>query len=214
VRPACLFELDGLLVDSGDAIVKAFRQAMKRHRGEPLPAPAAFRRSLGAPLADRLAEYGGAPDELEALAATYRKLHRSAVAKGVGLFPGVLPSVRSLAARGVGVGLVTGETRAETKRTLERHGLETLFGAIVTADDASPGKPDPAPVLRCMAELDADPRLTILVGATPVDLRAGRAAGVRVAAALWGPCDRRELAESEPDLFLGQPTELATLTWG
>ena len=43
------------------------------------------------------------------------------------------------------------------------------------------------------------------------DLVSGRAAGVRTAAALWGPFGRSQLEGAAPDYWLERPADLLTL---
>ena len=85
------------------------------------------------------------------------------------------------------------------------------FDAIVTCEDTDRHKPDPAPVLHGLALLDADPRTTAYVGDSPYDVRAGRAAGVRTAAALWGAFPAAVLRAERPDRELARPEE--ALAW-
>ena len=64
-------------------------------------------------------------------------------------------------------------------------------------------------------------RRTLFVGDSPFDLRAGRAAGTRTAAVLWGPFPHEVLRAEEPDYevrtaggarFGAQPAEVAKST--
>ncbi|MFO7610618.1 MAG: aminotransferase class I/II-fold pyridoxal phosphate-dependent enzyme [Candidatus Krumholzibacteriia bacterium] len=79
-----------------------------------------------------------------------------------------------LAAR-LPLAIVTGRPRADAERFLARENLRGLFAAVVTRDDAPP-KPDPAPVREALRRLGV--RRAWLVGDTPDDLNAARAAGV------------------------------------
>jgi pyrophosphatase PpaX len=47
-----------------------------------------------------------------------------------------------------------------------------------------------------------------MVGDAPVDVRCGRAAGVRTAGALWGPFPRAALEEVRPDILLDSIDDL------
>jgi pyrophosphatase PpaX len=82
---------------------------------------------------------------------------------------------------------------------------------IVGADDTERHKPDPEPVHKALALLNATPDATVFVGDSPHDLAAGRAAGVSTAAALWGPFTRPQLEPWTPDRWLEEPADLATL---
>jgi len=79
-----------------------------------------------------------------------------------------------LAAR-VRLGIVTGRPRRDAAAFLEERGIADLFGAVVTMDDG-PAKPDPGPVRLALARLGVE--RAWLVGDTPDDVRAARAAGV------------------------------------
>jgi pyrophosphatase PpaX len=51
----------------------------------------------------------------------------------------------------------------------------------------------------------------VFIGDSPHDIACGRAAGVKTAAVLWGPFDRAQLADQDPDYWLERPADLATL---
>jgi histidinol-phosphate aminotransferase len=70
-------------------------------------------------------------------------------------------------------GIVTGRPRRDAERTLARFGW--AFDALVTLEDA-PAKPDPAPVRHALAQLEV--QSAWMIGDTPDDIRAARAAGV------------------------------------
>jgi phosphoglycolate phosphatase-like HAD superfamily hydrolase len=42
-------------------------------------------------------------------------------------------------------------------------------------------------------------------------MQCGRAAGVKIAAVLWGPFDRAHLEDLEPDYWLERPTDIRLL---
>jgi histidinol-phosphate aminotransferase len=71
--------------------------------------------------------------------------------------------------------IVTGRPRRDAERFLDRFSLRGLFAAVVTMEDA-PLKPNPAPVKRALQTLDCE--RAWMIGDTPDDVRAARAAGV------------------------------------
>jgi phosphoglycolate phosphatase-like HAD superfamily hydrolase len=71
--------------------------------------------------------------------------------------------------------IVTGRPLADLSRFLERHGLDHIFSAVATMED-QPGKPDPHPVRLALERLGV--RRAWMLGDTPDDLNAARAAGV------------------------------------
>lgn len=81
---------------------------------------------------------------------------------------------KDLAAR-LPLAVVTGRPRHDAERFLTDHGIADAFEVVVTAEDA-PSKPDPAPVLLALDKLGYD--RAWMIGDTPDDIRAARAAGV------------------------------------
>ena len=58
------------------------------------------------------------------------------------------------------------------------------------------GKPAPDPVLLAIEQVNAQPEKTWMIGDSPHDLEAGRAAGVKIGAVAWGPFDHELLKTS------------------
>jgi len=123
---------------------------------------------------------------------------------------GALEAVRTLAARGVAVGLVSNVPLpgALYEAVLRRFGFLALFPVRRFSYDAGSRKPSPAMLRSALGELGADPSRAVMVGdRRSSDVAAGRAAGVRT---VWlesadggGPkadAEIRTLAELEPAL--------------
>jgi len=71
--------------------------------------------------------------------------------------------------------VVTGRPRTDAERFLDDHGIAGCFQTVVTMEDASI-KPDPAPVRLALEHLGVS--TAWMIGDTPDDLRAARAAAV------------------------------------
>jgi pyrophosphatase PpaX len=205
-----LFDLDGTLIDSVDLILSTFRHTMLTHRGD-APPHEIWLKGLGTPLSDQLKAFSQDPTEVEAMIATYREYNLANHDAMVRRYPGLRESVRALKEAGRQLGIVTSKMRAGTLRGLGCCGLDGLFDVLVGADDVDRHKPHPAPVLKAVELLRADPGTTVFIGDSPHDLASGRAAGVRTAAALWGPFPKEWLEPHEPDYWLKEPREIATL---
>ena len=201
-----LFDLDGTLLDSVDLILSSYRHTALTHRGV-APDDDVWLAGLGTPLRAQLRELSDDPAEIEAMAATYRAYNLANHDRMVRPFDGVVDAVRGLARRGP-LGLVTSKLHYGALRGLRAAGLEEAFTVVVGADDVDRHKPDPAPVLAAVNRLGADFARTVFVGDSPHDMAAGRAAGVKTAAALWGPFPREALEPHRPDFWLYAPADL------
>jgi pyrophosphatase PpaX len=204
-----LFDLDGTLLDSVALILASYRHTALAHRGE-APDDAVWLAGLGTPLRVQLRHLTSDAAEIEAMTATYREHNLANHDRMVRPYDGVVEAVRELALRGA-LGLVTSKLRHGALRGLRVAGLEEAFAVVIGADDVERHKPDPAPVLAAVERLGADPETTVFIGDSPHDLAAGRAAGVRTAAALWGPFPRAALEPHQPDFWLYTPRDLTTL---
>ena len=106
-------------------------------------------------------------------------------------YVGIDDALGTLHGAGVQLAVVTSKTHALARRGLKGCGLDGYFGVLIGADDVSQHKPHPAPVLAALDRLSAVRADTVFIGDSPHDIEAGRAAGIRTAAALWGPFPAR-----------------------
>jgi len=132
-------------------------------------------------------------------------------AREVTLYPGVQETLHELRNRHIKLGLVTNNGRAGTNLTLDRFRIRTLFDAIVTRDDCREMKPDAAPIIQVLAEMNAQVEEAILVGDGVMDIIAAKAAGLRSAAVGTGPSRMQHLLQTEPDYVLGSINDLCKL---
>ena len=205
-----LFDLDGTLIDSIDLILRSYRHTIKTHRGLE-PPDAVWMKGLGTPLWVQFRDWTEDPAELEAMVATYRAYnleHHDALARP---YDGVAAQVKLLKGGGKRLGLVTSKLRSGALRGLQLAGLEDAFEVVVGADQVLHPKPHPEPVLTALEHLGAPAAETVFIGDSRHDIECGRAAGVKVAAVLWGPFDRSHLADLNPDFWLERPEQISLL---
>ncbi len=207
-----LFDLDGTLADTVDLILRCYRHTMQVHLGAP-PPDERWLSGIGTPLTDQLRGFARDSEEALAMARTYSAFQKTIHDQMVAPFPGAVEMVGALRARGVAVGVVTSKRSEVAGRTLERCGFAGTYDVLVCADDVTHGKPDPEPVLLALDRLGLPEaaRRSLFVGDSPHDLKAGRAAGTKTAAALWGPFAHDVLRAQAADFYVGQPVEVLSL---
>jgi len=184
LRPdALLLDMDGVMVDVSSSYRAAILQTGAAYgvtltSDEVRAAKAAGDANNDWVLTQRLLAARGVAVGLVEVTATFEALYQGGPGRrGLREAERLLadrPLLEALAAR-VRLGVVTGRPRADAYRLLELHGLADLFGAVVCMEDA-PAKPDPAPVRLALTRLGA--ARAWMVGDTPDDQRAARAAGV------------------------------------
>lgn len=175
-----LLDLDGVLVDSRDAMETAWR-AVQHDVGVTTPFAAYFR-EIGRPFRDILARLG-LSDQQDEIERVYRATALREAPR-VPAFPGIHTALARLAKRGVKLGVVTSKARSQTTWTLAQFDVE--FATVQTPEGHGPGKPAPFPLLVAASEAQVDLRDAVFVGDMDVDGAAARAAGMRFLHAAWG----------------------------
>jgi pyrophosphatase PpaX len=205
-----LFDLDGTLIDSVRLILDSYHYTLSAH-GLPARSDEQWLRGVGTPLTAQFAECCDDQELMAALIATYREYNLAHHDRMVTVYPGVVAAVERIRAAGRRTGLVTSKNRSGALRGLALAKLELMMDVLVCADEVTNPKPHPEPVEKALKLLDADRSTTVYVGDSIHDMLSGRAAGVRTAAALWGPFGRAHLEGATPDYWLETPGDLVAL---
>ena len=176
-------DLDGTLADTLPMCTAAFGEAVSPYAGHTL-SEEEITETFG------LNEKGMVNAILkthrdEALDAYYR-IYREMQAKHPDRpFPGIVPLLEELKARGLRVVLITGKSETSCHITLETLGLEGMFDAVLTGSEHGVRK---ARQLReLMGRYGLKPEECFYVGDTVADARASREAGVVCYSAAWSP---------------------------
>jgi len=112
---------------------------------------------------------------------------------------------------GLKTALVTNSGRKATECMLGRFGLKGFFDSIVTRNDVLRLKPYPDGILWVINRLGASRARTLFVGDSPIDVKAGRAAGVTVAALKSPFFKSLNDFEIKPDHFLDRLSDILLL---
>lgn len=102
------------------------------------------------------------------------------------LFPGVADTLARLAGAGLRLGCVTNKPEGFAEEVLGALGVRARFASLVGGDTLPTKKPDPGPILHCMAELGVDRPRTVFVGDGAADSKACARAGVFFVAVRYG----------------------------
>lgn len=184
-----LLDVDGTLVDSQHNIVAAMEMAAEGC-GLPVPSSAAVRRIIGLSLDHAMEElFPDAPLDARLLVAEGYKdafvTLRARPEHTEWLFPGTREMLDALDAEGFLIGLATGKSRRGVDAFTERHGFQTRFVTIHTADDG-PGKPHPAMGLAALANTGVTADNAVMVGDTSFDMQMARSALMGAIGVSWG----------------------------
>jgi phosphoglycolate phosphatase len=214
VNRLAIFDCDGTLVDSG-ATIHAALSASFEHNGLTAPAASVSRRVIGLSLVEAMAALlPGAPTHEHArLAEDYKQAFMGLRAAGKveePLFEGVLELLDALEADGWLLAVATGKSDRGLRHCLEQHDIHARFVSLQTAD-RHPSKPHPAMVEQAIAECNAMPGTTFVVGDTSFDMAMAVAAGATAIGAAWGYHDAEDLLAAGAVGVAEQPHEILDL---
>lgn len=150
---AALFDLDGTLLDTTEAIYRSLIYTVERFTGR-TPTIDELRPLMGLPLVDVFGVL--TPDNVQEAHAAYVEYNISLHKDYVKPYPGVLDTIRALRRCGVRLAIVTSKRRKTAMIGLENSGLADSFQAIVCYGDTEKAKPDPEPVLLALKLLGFD----------------------------------------------------------
>jgi beta-phosphoglucomutase len=177
---AVLWDMDGVLVDSGDLHRRAWRRFLAA-QGRPA-SDEIFEQGFGRPNEQVLPAYFGDLTEAEirrlseGKEACYRDLVR---AEGAPSTPGALDWMARFAQAGMRQALATSGPRANAELIVERMGIRPYLSAIVTSEDVALGKPHPDVFLCTAARVGVPPSRCLVIEDSVHGVRAARAAGMR-----------------------------------
>lgn len=212
-----VFDCDGTISDGQAAVCAAVDQAFA-DVGLAVPPGNAIRRIVGLSLPVAVRHL--APDEEPAMHARLVEAYRAAFfrAREQGLvaeplYDGIRDLLVSLHGKGWRLGVATGKSDRGLTGCLVSHGVSDLFVTLQTAD-RHPSKPDPSMLAAAMAEADAAPEDTVMIGDTAFDMAMARAAGCRALGVAWGYHAPEELLEAGAEAVAATPAELEELIDG
>ncbi len=202
-----IFDIDGTMVDSEQAVRLSLAQLMKEELGVEQD-PDCLQFSFGVPGVESLRELGFSdPVRADRRWAELLKNHFSLLS----LFDGVRETLLKLKQAGVPLGIVTSKTREEYVEEFEKlFELGSCFEAYICADDTARHKPDPEPLLEYLSRTGGSAERTLYIGDTVFDAECARGAGVDFALAVWGAtCTGKNKIKARH--FLQTPGEIYSL---
>lgn len=193
---ALLLDFNGVVVDDEPLHLSLLLRVLEE---EGLPAPeeplgrftglddrGCFRLALEA------AGRGADPGEITRWVSRKAAYYREAIAEtGYPFFAGTLELIDAAAEDGLALGVVTGALAEEVEKALARSGRRPRIKVVVSAEDASRGKPDPEPYLEGLDRLNTveplpscpfRPGEVVAIEDTPAGIVSAKSAGLGVVA--------------------------------
>jgi phosphoglycolate phosphatase len=207
-----VFDLDGTLVDSSRDLAAATNAALARIAPGapeiPLAVVVSFVGEGARLLVERSLRHAGIDRATEEVLPAFFECYGERLLDTTRLYPGVAAALDAVA--GCTLGVLTNKPGPFSRTILEGLGVASRFARIWGYGDVQARKPDPAGLVRLVEELEATPEDAWMIGDSAIDVRTGRAAGVRVAGVTWG-LDPAGVRAARPDRLLDSAADIPSL---
>ena len=188
-----IFDLDGTLADSADCIVTSMHLVANHFGWDPV-SDQAIRDLIGKSLSVMFPSLYNTPDDkLQSAIERYRVEYVRLTETEEKLFDGVIPLLEQLNVMGFKMAIATGKNQAGAEHACNRLGLTPYFDSIHGILPGTPGKPDPAVLIRAMKALDSAAEECVMIGDTIYDMQLAQAVDVRAIGVAWGVHSRDKL---------------------
>jgi len=212
---AVLFDLDGVIVDSRQAISRSINHALEQHGLEP-QREIALHGYIGAPLPEVFEELLTAQDRDPTLASScvthYRRRYATASLVETFAYPGMPEAIESLSQR-YRLAVATTKPAEYARPILETLGL-TDFLEVVVGSPLHPMRSEPKPITVGRALEALGVTCGAMVGDRHFDVTGGRAHGLFTVGVTWGAGTETELREAGAAAIVYTPGELVRLLDG
>lgn len=207
---AVFFDLDGTLVDTADDLIAALA-AVCEAESHPVPEFQLARTRVSDGSAGLLElAFGTAQSEQDRQRRTARFLdhYRDNLCRHSAPFPGMYRVLDAMETRATPWGIVTNKPERFTTPLLAK----LSFGrpaVVISGDTLSVSKPHPDPLLEAARLTGVEPDNCVYIGDAERDIQAGKAAGMKTGAALWGYIADSEATKTwRADRNLATPLDL------
>lgn len=214
-----LFDFDGTLIDSNEAVISSLNHVAVGYRGVPFTG-AELNAILGKPIYDQMSIL--TKEHVEMLVESYRQEYRRVMDDLTQIYDGIIEMLQRLKALGIHTGVVSNKGRRGIDHGVEQFDLHMLIDVTVSLDDVINPKPNAEGIFRAIELIHAKLGLpkptneemtnimkqTVFVGDSGHDIETAKNAGCLSVLVDWTLIDMDMLKKLEPDHIISTPDAL------
>ena len=118
------------------------------------------------------------------------------------LYPGVLAFLETVEAANIKQAVVTNKSELFTDKLLKLMGIDQFFQLSIGGDSLDEKKPHPMPLQHAMKHFGTDTENSIMIGDSSNDVKAAKAANVKVIGLPYGYNHGKPIESADPDLVV------------
>ena len=194
-----LFDLDGTLIDSTDAILESFHNTFDIYESEH-PTDEEIKALIGYPLDVMFADLGVDKSVVWDFVTTYKEHYREISTQKTYLLESAREAVEQ-ASEFATLAIVTTKTGKYSQVLMEHFGLMDYFEVLIGREHVENPKPHAEPILNALKQLDIKGKEIWMIGDTKLDLISAKNAGVNSIGVLSGYDDIETLKKFTNVIF-------------
>lgn len=209
---ACVFDLDGTLLDTLSTIAYYGNLALKKFNIPPIET-GRYRYLVGNGaklLVERmLTERSCYSEQLfERVYEYYNEQYNADVKRYTAPYPGICDMLGALKVRKIRLGVISNKPDFAACRAIKDFFEDGLFDSVHGQRDGIPVKPAPDGAAQVLSELGVCADECLYIGDTWVDIQTGKSLGAFTIGVLWGFRDYDELKSNGADLIIEKPSRI------
>lgn len=193
MKKIILFDLDGTLIDSTEAILESFRHALGQLEHPEIISDEAIKGLIGYPLDVMFSRLGCEEAKVDRYVQTYKEYYREISRQKTSLLPFARESIEeaSVFAR---LGIVTTKTGHYSRDLMEHFGLMEYFEVLIGREHVDHPKPHPEPIHKALSTMGRRDEEVWMIGDTRLDIEASHRAGIESVAVTSGYDNAEQLS--------------------
>ena len=199
-----IFDIDGTLTSTNELIFASFNHITEKYLGKAYSQEQII--SLFGPTEDQILKEMCGKNFEQAKKEYYNYYdsnHHMA-----DLYPGIKDLLFHLKEKNLLLSIYTGKGRKAAVITLKKLGIHDYFDLIITGDDVAEHKPSAEGINKFIDKFELIKDDVLMVGDSPADIKAAKAAEVRVASVLWDSYAKEKVLLLKSDFVFHSVEEL------
>lgn len=211
-----IFDLDGTLVDTLEDIYRAVNHALEDFHF-PVHEKDAYLMKIGRGWRNlciqALPPESRNDETIQSIFETSYKYYEESPAAFSRPYQGILEVLVELQRAKIKMAILTNKPDPLAEKIVTELFPANTFSLVFGEREGVPRKPDPSAVWEILLELDSDPKHTVFIGDSEVDIETAKAAGCHAVGVTWGFRDRSVLEKADAERIISNPRDLLEIIY-